>query len=122
MNDKSPVPVTKAKSKVRRFRVAGIVVLASGIVAAGIVYWLGTREPDVSNDISMQGFNRTRDIQMGRLYGKSGLMIDDFSDWLQQPGAQAILIVIVSILTAAGCFYFAHLLDGDDEAGEIQSS
>jgi hypothetical protein len=34
---------------------------------------------------------------------------------LKQPGTQAILIALFSILLAAGCFYFARLLDIDDE-------
>ncbi len=52
---------------------------------------------------------------MGQLYGKSGLLIEQWSDDLKQPGTQAVLIMITSALVAGGCFYFARLLDGGDE-------
>ena len=93
----------------------GVIVLALGIVGAGIVYWIGTRSPDLSNDLSMLGFNRAETRQMGQLYGKSGLLIQQWTEDLKQPGTQAVLITIFSILTAAVCFYVARLLDVDDE-------
>jgi hypothetical protein len=54
----------------------GVIVLALGIAAAGVVYWIGTRSPDLSNNLSMLGFNRAETRQMGQLYGKSGLLIE----------------------------------------------
>ncbi len=52
---------------------------------------------------------------MGVLYGKMGVLILEWSDDLKQPGTQAVIIVAVSILIAAGCFYFARLSDDDTE-------
>ena len=98
-----------------RLKRAGIIILVAGILAAGIVYWLGTRNNDLNNDPSMQGFNRAEQTQMGQLYGHSGAMIDDWADDLKQPGTQAILILIVSGLASAGCFYFARLVTIDEE-------
>ncbi len=95
----------------------GVIVLVLGIAAAGIVYWLGMRAPDLSNDLSMLGFNRAETRQMGQLYGKSGLLIEQWTEDLKQPGTQAIIIVIFSTVIAAGCFYFARLLDDDGETG-----
>ncbi len=95
----------------------GVIVLALGIAAAGVVYWIGTRSPDLSNDLSMLGFNRAETRQMGQLYGKSGLLIEQWTEDLKQPGTQAIIIVIFSTVIAAGCFYFARLLDDDGETG-----
>jgi len=95
----------------------GVTVLVLGIAGAGILYWLRTRSPDVSGDLSMQGFNRAEQRQMGQLYGKQGLLIEQWSDDLKQPGTQAIIIIILSTAIAAGCFYFARLLDYDDETG-----
>lgn len=92
----------------------GVIVLVLGMAGAGIVYWLGTRSPDVSGDISMAGYNKPEQRQMEILYGKQGELIEDWSDDLKQPGTQAILIIIFSTAVAAGCFYFARLLDHDD--------
>jgi len=84
-------------------------------MAAGLVYWLGTRNGNLNDDLSMQGFNRAEQRQMGELYGKSGLLIDEWVDDLKQPGTQAIIIVVVAALVAGGCFYFARLVEVEDE-------
>jgi hypothetical protein len=95
----------------------GVIVLALGIGGAGSLYWLRTRSPDLMDDLSMIGYNRAQTRQMGQLYGKSGLLIEQWSEDLKQPGTQAILIALFSAVIAAGCFYLARLLDDDDETG-----
>ena len=93
----------------------GVVVLVLGLAGAGLVYWLGTRSADLSDDPSMQGYNRAATRQMGLLYGKQGLLIEEWSEDLKQPGTQATIIAAVSALMAAGCFYFARLSDSDGQ-------
>ena len=93
----------------------GIIVLVLGIGGAGVVYWLGTRSPDVSDDLSMLGYNKAQMRQMGMLYGKMGPVIEEWFDDLKQPGTQAEIIVVISVLIAAGCFYFAPWMDNDDK-------
>ena len=108
-------PVSLFKQRARRFRIIGIIVLLVGIFSAGIVYWLGTRSPDVSDDLSMVGYDKSEQRQMGILYGKQGELIQDWSNDLKQPGTQAVIIILAAALVAGGCFYFARLLDYDDE-------
>jgi hypothetical protein len=110
-----PEPASSSKRRARRLKITGVVALALGITAAGIVYWLGTRSPDLSGDLSMIGYNKPAERQMEILYGKSGELIEDWSNDLKQPGTQAVIIVVAAVLVAAGCFYFARLLDYDDE-------
>jgi len=93
----------------------GILVLVLGLAGAGVVYWLGTRSPDVSDDLSMLGYNKAQTRQMEQLYGKQGLLIEEWMEDLKQPGTQAVIIAAVSTLIAVGCFYFARLLDSDEE-------
>ena len=100
-----------------RLRIIGIIVLVLGLGSAGVVYWLGTRSPDVMDDLSMVGYNKAQMRQMGMLYGKMGPVIEEWFDDLKQPGTQAALVAGFSIAVFAGCFYFARLLDCDDEAG-----
>jgi hypothetical protein len=95
----------------------GVIVLVLGIAGAGILYWLRTRSPDLTDDLSMVGYNRAQTRQMGQLFGKSGLLVEQWSEDLKQPGAQAILIALFSAVIAASCFYFARLLDDDGETG-----
>jgi hypothetical protein len=116
-NDKSSAPAKSFRQRARRLRLIGIIVLALGVGGAGVLYWLRTRSPDVSDNLSMVGFNRAETRQMGRLYGKQGLLIEQWSDDLKQPGTQAAIIAGFSVLVFAGCFYFARLLDYDDKIG-----
>jgi hypothetical protein len=101
--------------RARRLRTIGVVVLMLGIVSAGIVYWLGTRSPDLNDDASMAGYSKPETQQMERLYGKWGDLTDDLLDDLKQPGTQAFIIVVAAALVAGGCFYFARLSDDDGE-------
>jgi hypothetical protein len=90
-------------------------VLALGLTTAAGVFLQGRREWDLSADPAMQGFHRAERQQMGLLYGKSGLWMDGFWNDLKQPVTQAVLIAAVSALTAGICFYFARLLETDEE-------
>lgn len=116
-NDKTSAPAKSFRQRARRLRMIGIIVLVLGIGGAGALYWLRTRSPDLSDDLSMAGFNRAETRQMGQLYGKQGLLIEQWSDDLKQPGTQAAIIAGFSVLVFAGCFYFARLLDYDDKTG-----
>jgi hypothetical protein len=94
----------------------GVIVLVAGIIGAGVVYWLGTRETDVSGDLSMVGFDKAEQRQMGVLYGKQGELIEDWTNDLKQPGTQALIIAAAAVLIASTCFYFARLSALDEEA------
>ena len=112
--DKTSGPYSSSRRSAR-LRIIGIIVLVLGLGGAGVVYWLGTRSPDVSDDLSMLGYNKAQTRQMGMLYGKMGPVIEEWFDDLKQPGTQVEIIMVVSIFIAAGCFYFARLLGHDDE-------
>lgn len=86
-----------------------------GISVAGIVYWLGMRSPDSSDDTSMAGYDKPTEGQMGILYGKQGELIEDLTNDLKRPGTQAIIIILIAGLVAGCCFHFARLLDYDAE-------
>jgi hypothetical protein len=115
MDVKPPDSSSTARRRARKLRIIGIIVLSLGIAGAGIVYWLGTRSPDLSDDLSMTGYNRAETRQMEILYGKQGELIEDWSNDLKQPGTQAVIIVVAAALIAGGCFYFARLSDYNDE-------
>ena len=113
VTDKARSPVASSRRSTQ-LRKAGIIVLLAGLLAAGLVYWLGSRSPDSSDDLSMLGFNRRAERQMGLLYGKMGTLIEDWLEDLKHPGVQAVLIIGFTVVVAAGCFYFARLMETDD--------
>ena len=109
-----------ARQRARRYRIAALVVLAAGILAAGVVYWRSVRAPDYSDDPSMVGFNRATDRQMGLLYGKQGQLIEDLNNSLQEPGTQAIIILAAAAIVAGACAKFARIVEweAEDHANE----
>ena len=117
MVEKTSSPDSSSKRS-WRLKIIGVIVLALGLGSAGLVYWLGTRSPDLSDDLSMLGFNKAQTRQMGMLYGKMGLFTEDLLDDLKRPGTQATIITAVLILIAAGCFYFSRMPDSDDETAD----
>ena len=51
----------------------------------------------------------SRDMEL--YYGKFGLVVAKWSDWLEElerPGPLAIMIAVLSTLVASGCFAAAH--------------
>ncbi len=99
----------------KRLRVIGGGVLALGLLSAGAVYWIRTHSGEPTEDELLAGNARLESHQMGLLYGKMGLLTQELSDDLKQPGTQAFIIATVSILIATGCFYFARLEDDNNE-------
>jgi len=115
-NDSQPNPGPAFRRSIR-LRRAGVVVLLAGLAGAGMIYWLGSRSPDASDDLSMVGYHRAERRQMGQLYGKMGTVIEDWSEDLKDPGTRAILIMGFSIVVAGGCFYLSRLLGNGDKTG-----
>ena len=117
--DTLQVPPTVAR-RARRYRLAGVVILLLGLAGAGVVYWLGTRSAILADDAAMTGFNRATERQMALLYGKQGRFVEDLTNWLKQPGTQAILIVAAAVVVAGAVFFLARILE--EEAKDAAAS
>jgi hypothetical protein len=107
---KSPGPVSSANSGAR-WRTIGVILLALGIVGACLIYWLEKPPADLSDVMpaTQDSKEATRSIEMNS--GTAGLFMDQLMTDLQNPGTQALIIVVAAILLASGCFYVAQLSD-----------
>lgn len=101
-----------------RLRLIGIIILAVALVAAGSVYWLGTRAENAGVDQYQDAVARSQSRQMQMLYGTSGGILDDILNGLKHPGNQALLILAIGGIIAAGCFYLGRPLPQDDGSEE----
>lgn len=108
----NPVSLHREKA---RLRWIGLVVLVVGIISAGLVYWLGTRSEDARLDQYEQAQTRAESRQMEMLYGTSGGLMEDFLNALKRPDNQALAIVGITGLIAAGCFYLGRPLAEGEE-------
>jgi len=98
-------PLTVRRSG--QFRLAGMIILISGIAGALLLYWVRTRGPQVADDPRMLGFYKKEDLQMRQLYGKSGMLANDLVSALERPDTQAILIGGISTAVSLGCFFIS---------------
>jgi hypothetical protein len=109
-NNSTPGPAPSDR-KPARLRAVGLLVLLLGLSGAAVVYWTGVPPPDYAGDPDTARAYKTesRDLEINS--GKMGLLANDLLTELQNPGAQALLIATASILAAAGCFFFARLME-----------
>ena len=121
VNNQMPDSAESIKRRARQFRIAAILVLLLGLGSAGMIYWMGTRPTDLSDEPSMLGYDRASNRQMGILYGNTGALIMEWSNDLKQPNTQAFLIVMATALVAGGCFYVARSLDSGTKHAEDTS-
>jgi len=107
-------PVSPAKRRARQLRTAAVLVLLLGALGVGSVYWLGARSEDMRDDLRMAEYYKSGAAQVEKLYGKEGILVEEWSEDLKQPDTQACLIIVVAALVAGCCFYLAGLMDRDD--------
>ena len=106
----------------RRWKTCGVIVLVLGAIGAAVAYWHGMQSESLNDDPSMFRYNKAEHRQMGVLYGQAGYLIDDFTNSLQEPGTQAVLIGVTSVVVAAGCFYMGSLSRRSDETDSSKPS
>jgi hypothetical protein len=110
MADHTNPDAVKAQPKAgRQLRIAGIFILVCGLSAAGWVYWKGASAGDLMDDVATPQTSKVQARAIEVNVGKMGLLVDEWSEDLQDPANQAAVIAAVSILAAAGCLYFARL-------------
>jgi hypothetical protein len=97
-----------------RLRIAGRIVLAGGVVAAILFYWITSRNAPPELDERAAGFLKARDHQLGQLMGPLGVMMNQWMDVLQRPLSQAILIAAGGAVIAWACFRLAETADDPD--------
>ncbi|HKW01567.1 MAG TPA: hypothetical protein VJN96_17200 [Vicinamibacterales bacterium] len=100
--DAAPVPG-------RRMRRLGVLIAATGVLAAALLYFLETHNAGPSLEELIPGTSRANSRLMGIYYGHAGKMMWEWREALARPEVQAILIVLVAAIAAAVCFRVAWL-------------
>ena len=98
-----------------RLRLAGRLILVCGLAAALLFYWIKSRNAAPDVDELAAGYLRARDHQMGQLMGGFGLLLSQWTEALQQPLAEAIMIAAGSAIVAWVCFRLSVTADEPDQ-------
>jgi len=107
-----PIATWKSLGPARQLRAIGALVLVCGCGGAALFYWwTQTRAHVPTLDELMPGYAHARDRQRAILMGGfvAGLM--ESLDALREPGTLAVILAIISVVLALGCFWIASLLD-----------
>jgi hypothetical protein len=105
-----------ARKRSDRLRAIGWFVLASGLAAAAVLYWVKTRTADPSlNDVTALGYARSLQHGIGVMMGPSGAILTEWQQSLTSPLGQALLVAICAALVAGYFFRVAWVLDGEEE-------
>src|ERR1700730_13693408 len=99
-----------------RLRATGWVVLASGLSAASVFYWVKTRtESPVLDDVTALGYTRSLQHGVGVMMGSFGVMLSEWQDRLMSPIGQALMIAACAALLAGYFFRVAWVLDEEEK-------
>jgi len=91
-----------------RLKLAGRIILITGTLSAGAVYWLASRAQADADNPMLAGYAKVQDRQMDIMYGKMGSAFQDLiTDW-ERPGALAVIVLALAIILALVCFRLAQ--------------
>jgi hypothetical protein len=96
---------------------AGIFILIAGMCTGEFIYWRSLHGGAGAGDedpLSWQYDSRVYQREIAVNVGTFGLIMDKLSRSASSPGSLAIIITVVSVLAAGGCFFVASRLPRDD--------
>ena len=93
----------------RRLRTVGVLAIAAGVVAAGGMYWFETYRAGPTIEDLLPGTRAANARQIGLLYGHGVESLWEVYQELKEPAGQAMTVIAISGLVAAGCFRAAWL-------------
>lgn len=106
-----PKAAAKPAAPGQRMRRAGTLVLAIGLVSAGALYWLETRNAQPGLEDLIPGYSRNASRQMGIFYGHAGEVMWAWREWFARPENQALVIAGLAIVISLVCYRVAWLDD-----------
>ena len=102
----------RALKRSDRMRAFGWTVLACGLIAAVVSYWIDVRNAGpVLDDATALGYSRAMQHDMGAMMGRFGLMLSDWQHALSSPLGEAAVIAVCAGLLAGYFFRVAWVLD-----------
>jgi hypothetical protein len=107
--------MSSSRSKSDQLRLTGTIVLALGLVAAALFYWIKIHGP-APDDLNalLPAYQRQSEHEMGVQMGTMGVIMMGWQETLALPATQAGIIAAGAALFAALFFRAAWVLDDDE--------
>jgi hypothetical protein len=110
--DDTPDSAVRDRILQTRFRVAGVIILVAGLLAAVMINRRAASD-DGGSDADILGDSKRHDYAMERIGGKSNELASEVREWfggLWHGKRLAHTVVVLSVTGSLGCFVLAHLL------------
>jgi hypothetical protein len=99
-----------------RLRATGWLILITGAIGAGLVYWIKTHSAETElNDLTALGYARSMQHGVGVMMGPMGGILTDWQQMLTTPLGQALIVAATAALIAGYFFRVAWVVDADEE-------
>ena len=102
----------KSLSPAARLRLAGAVVLAAGVAGSLLLFWRAQFSAPTIAEL-IPGYAEARSRERGILMGSFFAQLMDGVEMLREPRTQAVVVAVVTVLAAAGCFRLASMIGED---------
>lgn len=105
-----PAPAEKRWPAHAKVRLAGMVILVAGLLAAIVVYLIAGSE---AADLAGMDANKQYQFQLERIGGKSAVLATEFNQWLGSlwHGTRlAWTLGVLAVVIALFCFWLAGLM------------
>jgi len=93
----------------KKMRLAGVVILSAGLLSAALLWGLSKPAEVLPDEFATPDNSKRAARDIGTQLGQMGVLSYSLAEKMKDPDVQAGLILAVSFLTSAGCFYIAHL-------------
>jgi len=110
--EENPDKSGSAKLLPARLRLAGVLILVAGLIAAVIIDRRAASD-EAGSMADVLGDSKRYDYAMERIGGKSNAVASDLREWfagLWHGRKLAHTVVVISVSGTLGCFLLAHLL------------
>jgi hypothetical protein len=106
------------KTLVRRWKLAGKIILIVGLCYAPVHYVIKSRQAEARLGDILPGYDKTMNREMAMQMGTLGLVLMQWREALEQPATQAVLVAVGAALAAKACYYVADTLEHNAAHGQ----
>jgi hypothetical protein len=99
--------VASRKSQVVRLRRMGLIILLAGLAIGAMIYFFGPAGAPTDENTLMSQYYKKEELDAQRLWGNGGSLVLGLTRSLKRASTYSVMVIVVSLIFAVACFYFA---------------